>query len=57
VNGRTFFVQTGTVALYSEPVQEKALVKLGGWTIDELFQFMPGTLTVDIVNPAPPKKE
>jgi hypothetical protein len=57
VNGRTFFVQTGTVALYSEPVQEKALVKLGGWTIDELFEFMPGTLAAELVNPALPKKE
>jgi enoyl-[acyl-carrier-protein] reductase (NADH) len=57
VNGRTFFVQTGTVALFSEPVQEKALVKIGGWTIDELFDFMPGTLAAGLVNPAPPKAD
>jgi len=57
VNGRTFFVQTGTVALFSEPVQEKALVKVGGWTIDELFDFMPSTLAAGLVNPAPPKAE
>jgi NAD(P)-dependent dehydrogenase (short-subunit alcohol dehydrogenase family) len=57
VNGRTFFVQTGTVALFSEPVQEKALVKIGGWTIDELFDFMPSTLAAGLVNPAPPKTE
>jgi len=57
VNGRTFFVQTGTVALFSEPVQEKALVKVGGWTIDELFDFMPGTLAAGLINPAPPKAE
>ena len=53
VNGRTFFVQTGTVAIYSEPVQEKALVKVGGWTIDELFQFMPTTVAAGVVNPSP----
>ena len=57
VNGRTFYVETGKVALYSEPVEEKALVKVGGWTIDELFMFMPTTLATGLVNPAPPKQE
>jgi len=55
VNGRTFFMQTGRVALYSEPVEEKALVKVGGWTIDELFLFMPATLAAGLVNPSPPQ--
>ena len=55
VNGRTFFVQTGTIALYSEPVQEKAILKVGGWTIDELFNVMPSTLAAGLVNPAPPQ--
>jgi len=54
VNGRTFFVQTGTVALYSEPVQEKAILKVGGWTIDELFMYMPTTLAAGLANPFPP---
>ena len=57
VNGRVFYVETGKVALYSEPVEEKALVKVGGWTIDELFNFMPTTLATGLVNPAPPKQE
>ncbi len=59
VNGRTFLVETGKVALYSEPIEEKALVKVGGWTIDELFTFMPTTLAAGLVNPAvskPPKE-
>ena len=55
VNGRTFYVQTGKVALYSEPVEEKALLKVGGWTIDELFEFMPNTLAQGLVNPSPPQ--
>jgi NAD(P)-dependent dehydrogenase (short-subunit alcohol dehydrogenase family) len=55
VNGRTFFVEKGRVGLYSEPVLEKQLVKPGGWTIDELFMFMPGTMTKDLVNPDPPE--
>ena len=56
VNGRTFFVQTGIVALYSEPVQEKAILKVGGWTIDELFMYMPTTLAAGLVNIYPPKE-
>ena len=55
VNGRTFFVQTGLVALYSEPIHEKAIAKVGGWTIDELFNSMPITLAADLVNLSPPQ--
>ena len=54
VNGRNFFVQTGRIALYSEPIQERMLVKSTAWTIDELFESMPGTLAAGLVNPAPP---
>jgi NAD(P)-dependent dehydrogenase (short-subunit alcohol dehydrogenase family) len=55
VNGRVFYVETGRIALYSEPALEKQLVKVGGWTIDELFMFMPVTLTGELVNPDPPQ--
>jgi NAD(P)-dependent dehydrogenase (short-subunit alcohol dehydrogenase family) len=55
VNGRVFYVETGRIALYSEPVLEKQLVKVGGWTIDELFMFTPVTLTGELVNPDPPQ--
>ncbi len=55
VNGRTFHAETGRLALYSEPVEEKALVKVGAWTIDELFNFMPVTLAAGLTNPALPK--
>jgi NAD(P)-dependent dehydrogenase (short-subunit alcohol dehydrogenase family) len=55
VNGRTFYVERGRVGLYSEPVLEKQLVKAGGWTIDELFMFMPVTMTKELVNPDPPQ--
>ena len=55
VNGHTFFVETGRVALYSEPEMEKQLLKpTGGWTIDELFMFMPTTLAAGLTNPDPP---
>ncbi len=58
VNGRTFDVAFGRIALYSEPIQERAILKTGGWTIDELFSYMPATLTAGLMNiypPAPPK--
>lgn len=55
VNGRTFFVEKGRIGLYSEPILEKQLVKDDGWTIDELFKFMPVTMTRELVNPDPPE--
>ena len=55
VNGRTFYVERGRIGLYSEPLLEKQLVKVGGWTIDELFMFMPTAMTKDLVNPDPPQ--
>lgn len=57
VNGRNFFVQTGRVALYSEPIQERMIMKKVGFTIDELFDMMPTTLAQGLKNPAPPETE
>ncbi len=53
VNGRNFFVQTGRISLFSEPVPEKTIMKTGGFTVDELFSMMPQTLAQGLVNPAP----
>jgi NAD(P)-dependent dehydrogenase (short-subunit alcohol dehydrogenase family) len=55
VNGRTFFVQTGRIALYSEPEQIKNISKQGGFTIDEVFDLIPKNLTGDLVNRFPPQ--
>ena len=55
VNGRTFFVETGRIALYSEPLEEKAICKVGPWTVDEMFDSLPLTLAAGLVNPAPPQ--
>jgi NAD(P)-dependent dehydrogenase (short-subunit alcohol dehydrogenase family) len=41
VTGRTFYVQTGTIALFTEPEQTKTVNKDGSWTIDEVFKLMP----------------
>jgi len=57
VNGRNFFVQTGRIALFSEPVQEKVIMKRGGFTIDELFAMLPTTLAQGLINPAPKEVE
>ena len=54
VTGRTFYVTTGLVALYSEPVMEKSLVKTGSFSIDELFQSIPSTLAAGLTLPAAP---
>ncbi len=50
VNGRIFQVQTGKIALYSEPVEEKVVNKPGSWTIDDVFKMVP-SITKDLVNP------
>jgi NAD(P)-dependent dehydrogenase (short-subunit alcohol dehydrogenase family) len=55
VNGRNFFVQTGRVALFTEPVQENEITKDGAFTIDELFEQMPKKVVADVTNPAPPE--
>ncbi len=55
VNGRDFFVQTGRVAIFTEPVPENAITKDGAFTIDELFEQMPTTVAAGVTNPAPPE--
>lgn len=53
VNGRNFWVSSGKISLYSEPVEEKTLFN---WkSVDDLFALMPSTLAAGLVNPAPPK--
>jgi NAD(P)-dependent dehydrogenase (short-subunit alcohol dehydrogenase family) len=50
VNGRVFQVQTGKIALYAEPVEEKTITKTGSWTIDDVFKELP-SITSHLVNP------
>ena len=58
INGRTFFVQTGRIALYSEPEQIKNISKPGvGFTIDEVFKLVPEQITGDLVNRFPPQAD
>ena len=49
VNGRIFQVQTGKIALYAEPIEEKVINTTGSWTIDDVFNKVP-SITSDLVN-------
>jgi len=54
VNGYLFGVSGGTIQLYSHPEPIKRIQKLGIWEQDELAAAIR-TLTMDLVNPAPPR--
>ena len=44
INGCTFLVYTGCVAIYSEPVPHQMLLKDGKWTPQELVDIIPKTI-------------
>ncbi len=54
VNGYLFGVSGGSIQLYSHPEPIKRIQKLGIWEQDELSAAIR-TLTMDLVNPAPPR--
>jgi len=54
INGKTFFVGGGEVGLYSEPVVVSSIFKDGVWTVKELADLMPKSLTKGMLPPAPP---
>ena len=51
INGRTFAVGGGEISLYSEPIKERTIFKLGRWTIEELLAIGPNTIGKDLINP------
>jgi 3-oxoacyl-[acyl-carrier protein] reductase len=56
INSKVFHIEKGRVAIYSDPIEEKAIYKTeagGMWTVEELEQAIPNTLLVDYINPAP----
>jgi NAD(P)-dependent dehydrogenase (short-subunit alcohol dehydrogenase family) len=60
INGQVLHIERGRAAIYSEPVEVKAIYKSeagGMWSIDELEDFVPKTLLAGYVNPAPPRPE
>ena len=60
INGQVFHIEKGRVAIYSEPVEARAIYKTearGMWTFDDLEEDVPKTLLVGYTNPAPPEEE
>ena len=53
VNGQTFGAAGGRVSLHYQLVEQKAIHKQGRWTLDELDEILPRSLTMGLVNPAP----
>ena len=56
VNGHVFLCQGGQISLVNNPEEDRTLRKSGRWTVEELDAMFPGTLGVDMVNPAPPQE-
>jgi NAD(P)-dependent dehydrogenase (short-subunit alcohol dehydrogenase family) len=55
VNGQTFLVMAGIVALLNYPAPVRTIQKDTRWTPEEIATIFPHTLGMDLVNPAPPK--
>ena len=54
INGQVFDVTGGNIAIYSEPVKKKSILKETGlWTVEELIELVPKVLLEDYKNPAP----
>ncbi len=54
INGQVFDVTGGDIAIYSEPVKKKAILKEEGlWTVEELIGLVPKELLEEYQNPAP----
>jgi hypothetical protein len=53
-----FDVTGGDIAIYSEPIKKKSIVKKGGlWTVEELIEQVPKVLLGGYKNPAPPQAD
>ena len=56
INGQVFDVTGGNIAIYSEPLKKKSIVKPEGlWTVEELIDQVPRILLEGYQNPAPPQ--
>ena len=55
VNGQVFHVTGGEVSLMNNPEPVRTLSTQGRWTVEEIAAMFPGTIGMDLVNPAPPQ--
>ncbi len=53
VNGYLFHVTGGEISLMNNPEPARTLHKSGRWSVEEIAAMFPGTLGMDMVNPAP----
>jgi len=51
INGCSFDVHGGTIGIYSEPDVARSIHKQGMWTLDELLDIIPKTLTRGFARP------
>src|SRR5205814_1867288 len=56
VNGQTFLVMAGLVALLGYPAPIRTIQRDARWTPEEIATIFPHTLGMDLVNPAPAKE-
>ena len=59
INAQVFHAEKGRIAIYSEPVEVRAIYKTsedGMFSMEELEEAVPRTLLTGYVNPAPPEK-
>ena len=57
VNGQFFYCAGGSISILSQPRAVNTIWKPGRWTLDELDEYVPLTLTQGLTNPAPPREE
>jgi len=53
INGYDFVVGGGMIGVFSQPQITKMNYKAGLWTVDELVNIVPATISKDLVNPVP----
>ena len=53
INGQIIFIGGGVISYVAPPRPVKTIVKDGRWTVDELIDMVPHTLTAGVENPAP----
>jgi NAD(P)-dependent dehydrogenase (short-subunit alcohol dehydrogenase family) len=56
INGQTFLVMGGIVALLAYPAPARTIQKDGTWTPEEIATLFPHTFGLDLIDPAPPKE-
>jgi NAD(P)-dependent dehydrogenase (short-subunit alcohol dehydrogenase family) len=55
VNGQFFLCAGNSISLVALPRAINTIYKDGRWTLDELDEIVPQTLTEGLLNPAPPR--